>query len=676
MKDYFKNNPVNPILILIFGLLFILGNRYGLLILEELNRGTFLLFSIINATLQLLPSILTRIEVSFHPLAIILGTSFVALAWLGLAIIEMNRKNYRPKEEHGSARYGRIEKEGSPLKNEEDEKYNVIYSQNIQVSMDTRKTFLNNNTLTIGGSGSGKTRFHVKPNILNLACNYIITDPKDTLCKEVGNVFYKAGYDMKYLNLIEFSKSMHYNPFNYIYSAEDILKFVNNLISSTNKEVQTSGGDGFFEKAEIALLTACIFLIFATTSEDDPLRNMNELMDLIDMASASEEDENQQSQLDLIFNHVEEYVKNQLKLRKLSKISYEFLALRQYNIYKKAAGKTAKSILISIGVRMAVFNLPQLAELLKYDELNLESIGNPHIQPKYDDNHQQCQDSDGHLVYLDVNGEDCICEDGKYINCSNHEETAPALQKTVLFVSISDSDSSFNFLATMIYQQLFDLLYRQADARVGGTLPIHTRFCLDEFANISKINDFEKKIATMRSREISVDCILQNLAQLKNLYKETWETIEGNCDVTLFLGGKEYSTLERLSKIIGNTTVDHLSINESYSSSGGSYSKSNQIVSRALLSPDEIGRLPTDECLIHIRGQHIFRDKKFDLFQHENIVDTADFDKKNEFDTSKFKEFAEKKGIMELIEEIDQLFDGQGYVNTKMNAISNLEVQL
>lgn len=500
----------------------------------------------------------------------------------------LNKKNYRPGEEHGTARYGKIEEEAGVLKDGDWQK-NIPYSQNISVSMDTRKTFLNNNTLTIGGSGSGKTMFHVKPMAEQLYCNYIITDPKDTLVREIGNVFYENGYSIKYLNLVDMKKSMRYNPLKYIKTPSDVLKFVNNFISNTSKENAQQGGDDFFEKAEIAWMTFAIFFILS--SHDESEKNLNTLMDLLDLADASEDDENAKCVLDIMMEELESSYNILKDMGVEDRNSYTYLAIRQHHLYKKAAGKTAKSILISLGVRLAVFNIPELKHLLSDDDLDLESFGRPYKDKK-----------------------------GNYI-------------KSVLFVAISDYDSTYSFMASVIYQQMYEILYRIADSTKSGKLPIHTRFILDEFANTGKQQDFEIKVATMRSREISVDIILQNLAQLKNLYEKSWETIVGNCDVTLFLGGKEYTTLEQLSKWIGNTTIDYLSVTENRGSNNGGWSRNNQLIQRPLLAPDEIGRLKRDECLVHIRGEHIFRDKKYHLEDHPNYQYSMDYSEDNYFDT-------------------------------------------
>lgn len=588
---------------------------------------------------------------------ILAGIVVVVIALMAYLYSFQKRKNYRIKEEHGSARYGDIEKEVEPLLNKNNPDYSVIYSDKISITMDTRQTFLNNNTLTIGGSGSGKTRFHVKPDILNMACTYIVTDPKNTLISEVGNAFYQEGYCVKAVDFLEFSY-MNWNPFKYIQTPQDVYKFVNSLVAGTTKNVKSQGGDEFFEKAEIALMTANLFLLLALTENSKEECIFENFMELIDMAEASEEDENAQSDLDILYEILDEEIQEALRVGAMTKQEYKnswaFLAKRQYSLYKKAAGKTAKSILISVGVRLGIFNIPEVTNYLADDQVDLYKIGNPDPQPKYefiDSQREQCK-RNGKLVYIDENGKDCYRKNDKFYLFDSEQETKPKLQKTILFVSISDNDSTFSFLASILYQQLFEILYRQADKIYRGRLPIHVRFVLDEFANIGSIPDFERKIATMRSREISVDVILQNLAQLKSTYKESWETIEGNCDTTLFLGGKEYSTLERLSKMIGNTTVDYLSITENRGgSSNGSWSKNNTLISRALLAPDEIGRLSTNECLVHVRGKHIFRDHKYDLMKHPRIHLTEDGSKELAFNFNSYYKWPNRNQESEVVED-------------------------
>lgn len=583
---------INKQYIAVFLLCFFIGNRGYSIFHFNANHNQYDFFqSLIKVLTDFFISFgddYLGLSFNFDPIALFIsGAAGIAVAG-AMFYAQMNKKKYMEGKEHGTARYGKIVEEAGSLR-DENENNNIPYSMNISISMNTKKTWLNNNTLTIGGSGSGKTYSHVKPSALQMNCNYIITDPKDTLIREIGNAFKENGYDIKYLNLVDMNKSMKYNPLRYIEKPSDVLKFVNNFISNTTKENANAGGDDFFVKAEIAWLTFAIFFILACGDENE--KNLNTVMDLLDLADASEEDENAKCVLDVMLDQLEESY-NVLKDDGIEdRNSYTYLAIRQYHLYKKAAGKTAKSILISIGVRLAVFNIPELKNLLSDDELHLEEIGKPRVDEK------------GNMI------------------------------KTVLFVAISDYDSTYSFLASVVYQQLYEILYRIADSTPKGKLPIHTRFILDEFANTGKQQDFEIKIATMRSREISVDIILQNLAQLKNLYKESWETIVGNTDVTLFLGGKEYSTLEQLSKWIGNTTVYYLNLTENRGANS-SWSKSNQILQRPLLSPDEIGRLKRDECLVHIRGEHIFRDQKYQLDKHPNFKLTADYDESLFFDAT------------------------------------------
>ncbi|MFR2768831.1 MAG: VirD4-like conjugal transfer protein, CD1115 family [Thomasclavelia sp.] len=562
--------------------LFIVGNQFGLYYQYLLTNGSTLPMIIFDTLFGLFKSFKYVSLGNSNLFSFSCGFVLTACIF-GVALYKISsRKNYRSGEEYGSAEYGDV----FELKKEytdEDNSNNMICSKNVHISMDTRKTFLNNNICVIGGSGSGKTRFFNKPNILQMKCNYVVTDPKTSLIRETANAFYENGYDVKIMDFINTHNSMHYNPFVYIQKPLDVYKFVNNLVANTKDRTKSAGGDDFFEKAEIALLTACCFFVMAVGDSDE--RNINTVMDLIDMAEASEEDEKMKSALDIVFEDLEEEIN--VRLEKAGdnayqlKNNYDYLAVRQYALYKKAAGKTAKSILISVGVRMAPFNLPEVRELMGDDTVDLYSIGNPK------------KDKTGNLI------------------------------KTILYIGISDSDKSLNFIPAIMYQQLFDILYAQADSTSSGRLPIHTRFILDEFANIGQIPDFEVKIATMRSREISVNVILQNMAQLKKTYKDDWETIFGNCDTTLFLGGKEYSTLEYCSKMIGNGTFDYQTISET-KGSNPTYTIGNQLINRALLDPSEIGRLKRDECLVLIRGLQVFKDKKYLLHDHENIKFTTD----------------------------------------------------
>lgn len=585
---------------------FLLGNRFALIYdhfnqLSSLDRIVKTITDFFNSFTYL------GLKIGLDSHSLLVSLIFTFGAYLGYTYYAYSKKYRRPEEEHGSARYGDLKEDASALADKENEDRNMILSENIHITLNTKQTWLNDNICCIGGSGSGKTRYFVKPNLLQYYCNYVVTDPKGSLIPEVANGFIEHGYDVKIFDTVHMDRSMKFNPYRYFRKPNDVLKFINNLVANTSDENKKAGGDEFFTKSEIALMTAIAFFQMAVGKEAE--KNIPTLMDLIDLAEASEEDETAQSPLDLMFLELEEENKKikEAGLEKYFKNSYRYLAVRQYNLYKKAAGKTAKSILISVGVRMAIFNIPELNELLSKDELELETIGKPKI------------DEHGNMI------------------------------KTILFCTISDSDSTFSFLASILYQLLFDELYLTADENEETQcLPIHTRFILDEFANISKIPDFERKIATMRSREISVAVVLQNIAQLKGMYKDDmWETIFGNCDTTLFLGGKEYSTLEYISKFIGKTTVNYTNYNYNYGTQAG-WSKSNQLVQRDLLDPAEIGKLKSDECLIHIRGHEIYRDKKFNLLKHKNIdysTDTSNKEraKANRFTKEKVLDYIDRK---------------------------------
>ncbi len=573
---------------------FICGNRLTLLTLNSENPNIFM--AINEAIDRFFPSFSFSqqgLTVDFRLPSLLVSTLVVLFAEALYYYFMTKRRNYKVGEEHGSARYGTLQ-EAQVLK-DPDPFQNIILSENVQLSINTRKTFLNNNVLACGGSGSGKTRFLVKPNLLQFLSNVVVTDPKGTLVKEYGQTFIDKGYDLKILDLNNMDNSMRYNPYHYCKSATDIMKFLNNLMENT-KDPNKTGGDEFWDKAGLTLLMALSFLIMGTDYPQN--QNIPRIMDLLDMMEAAEDDDSKMSVMDFVFQELQEEVNAKLqsgdpKLVLSCKNSYQYLACRQYSLFKKAAGKTAKSILITLSSRLSVFNLPQLNDLLSKDELHLETIGNPKIRK----GKESVPDSDPE----------------KYI-------------KTALFICISDSDSTFSFLAAIIYQQLFDLLYKQADIRPLGALPIPVQFILDEFANTGKILDFEKKISTVRSRNIFVFILLQALSQLKFMYQnDVWETIYGNCDTTIFLGGKEFTTLEYLSKNIGNTTIDYMSIQET-KGANGSWSRSNQLIQRQLLPPDEIKRLKPNECLIDVRGHYIYRDCKYDLTHHSHYNMTADAD--------------------------------------------------
>lgn len=618
--EFLKKNKFNIILGICA---FLIGNRLSLYYQFLCSQGKeFPILETLNGIIKSYSLSILGISIGIDIFSILWGLLSVCIVMLIVLYYKSSRRNYRSGEEHGSARYGDIKNEGNPLK-DTDEKNNIILSQNMRLSMNTRLTFLNNNVCIVGGSGSGKTFYFNEPNILNMSCNYIITDPKLSLLPEVGKAFLQNDYDIKILDLIHIDNSMHYNPLKYINKPLDVYKFINNLVANTNDKNTNSTADPFFEKAEITFLSAVTFFIMAVASPEE--QNISSIMELLDLAEASEEDENMKSPLDFMFEELDE--ENKMLMNEMGESSYlykngyAYLACLQYNLFKKAAGKTAKSVLISVGVRMSIFNLPEMHTLLDDDTIDLYTIGNPK---------------------KDYHG---------------------TLKKTVMFIGVSDSDITLNFIAAIMYQQLFDLLYIQADSTSEHKLPIHTRFMLDEFANIGKIPDFDIKIATMRSREISVNVILQDLAQLKKNYKESWETVFGCCDTTLFFGGKDYSTWEYLSKMIGNATYDYLNISET-KGSNSSVSKSNNLIQRPLIDPAEMGRLGRDECLVMIRGQHVFRDKKFNPLNHRNFNLTANADSKNLLsddeiihilDSAKKLQNDESNEILELTEGL--LFD-------------------
>lgn len=472
-----------------------------------------------------------------------------------IALVVSNRKNYRRNEEHGSAKWGDVSKVNkkyiaTPI-NE-----NKILTQNVGIGLDGRVHRRNVNVLVVGGSGAGKTRFYAKPNIMQCNTSYVILDPKGENLRSTGKLLEQQGYVIKVIDLINMYKSHCYNPFEYIQNDNDILKLITNLIRNTTpKGSQTM--DPFWEKSEIALLQAlCLYLVHEAPKEE---QNFTMVMEMIIAADVREDDEDYQSPLDILFERLE--MRNP-----------ESLAVKQYHIYKQAAGKTAKSILISVGVRLAAFNLDSLASMTSTDELELDKMGE---------------------------------------------------RKTALFAVIPDNDSSFNFLVGMLYTQLFQQLYYQADHVHNGRLPVHVHFIMDEFSNVALPDEFDKLLSTMRSREISVSIILQNLAQIKGLYKDTWESIVGNCDEFLYLGGNEQSTHKYVSELLGKETIDTNTYGKS-SGRNGNYSTNYQQSGRELLTPDEVRAMDNDYSLLFIRGERPIYDRKYDLLHHPNIKNIED----------------------------------------------------
>ena len=485
------------------------------------------------------------------------------------------QKKFMFGKEHGTAKWA--DKKEIEKLIDKDKNNNIILTETEMLGLNTRKTRKNLNVLVIGGAGTGKSRFVVKPNLLQGNTSYVITDPKGELLRDTGHFLQEKGYKVKVFNLIEMDYSSCYNPFAYIRKENDVMKVINTLIKNTNPK--TGGGnDPFWEKSETALLQALFFYIWYEIVPEE--QNFRTVMTLLRYADVKEEDDEYESDLDVIFNE-------------LKKEKSEHIANRQYDIFKQGAGKTAKSILISVGVRLSAFNIDSVANLTSKDDLNLGNMGD---------------------------------------------------EKTALFVVISDSDTTYNFLAAMMYSQLFDSLYYTADFINKGRLENHVRCMLDEFANIGHIPDFDKLIATMRSREISCTIILQNLAQLETMYKDSWKTIVGNCDSFLFLGSKEQSTLEYVSKQLGKETIDTRNINLSKGKQG-STSYNYGIHGRELMQPDEIGRMPDNDCILTIRGLYPFYSKKYTLESHQNYKHLYDAADENFFDYRDVRKYEDDKHV-------------------------------
>ena len=509
---------------------------------------------------------------SLHIYDLLAGVA-AALAVKGILYArKKNAKKYRQGVEYGSARWG-TEKDIEPYIDPVFEN-NVILTQTERLMMSSRpkdpKYARNKNVLVIGGSGSGKTRFYVKPNLMQMSENtsYVVTDPKGTILIEVGKMMVNGGYKIKVLNTINFKKSMHYNPFQYIRNERDILKLVNTIIANTKGEGEKSGED-FWVKAERLYYCALIGYIWYEAPEEE--KNFSTLLEFINASEAREDDEEFKNAVDLLFEELEAEEPNHF-------------AVRQYKKYKLAAGKTAKSILISCGARLAPFDIQELRELMSYDEMELDMLGD---------------------------------------------------RKTAMFVIISDTDDTFNFVVAIMYTQLFNLLCDKADDEHGGRLPYHVRLLLDEFANIGQIPKFDKLIATIRSREISASIILQSQSQLKSIYKDAAETIIGNCDTTLFLGGKESSTLKEISETLGKETIDLFNTSDTRGQSR-SYGLNYQKTGKELMTKDELAVMDGGKCILQLRGVRPFYSKKFDITAHKRYKELSDFNKKNAFDVEQY----------------------------------------
>ena len=507
---------------------------------------------------------------SFHPLDLLIGVVGAVLIRLIVYVKGKNAKKYRKGMEYGSARWG--SKEDIQPYIDPDFQNNILLTQTERLTMNSRpkqpKYARNKNVVVIGGSGSGKTRFFVKPNLMQLHSSYCVTDPKGTILVECGQMLQRGGYRIKVLNTINFSKSMHYNPFAYIRSEKDILKLVNTLIVNTKGDGEKSSED-FWVKAERLLYSALVGYIWYEAPDEE--MNFITLLELINASEAREDDEEYQSPVDLLFADLEER-------------DPEHFAVKQYKKYKLAAGKTAKSILISCGARLAPFDIKELRDLMAYDDLELDTLGD---------------------------------------------------RKTALFIIISDTDDTFNFVAAILYTQLFNLLCDKADDLYNGKLPVHVRCLLDEFANIGQIPRFEKLIATIRSREISACIILQSQSQLKAIYRDSADTIIGNCDTTLFLGGKEQSTLKEISEILGKETIDSFNTSENRGREK-SYGLNYQKLGKELMTKDEIAVMDGGKCILQLRGVRPFFSDKYDITKHPNYKYLSDFDKKNIFDIERY----------------------------------------
>ena len=512
---------------------------------------------------------------SLHPLDLLVGLCCGAGLRLAVYLRGKNAKKYRHGMEYGSARWGTakdIEPFMAPKFAD-----NIILTKTERLMMSNRppdpKNARNKNVLVVGGSGSGKTRFWLKPNLLQCHSSYVVTDPKGSIVVECGNALLKNGYKLKILNTINFKKSMHYNPFAYVHSEKDILKLVTTLMTNTKGE--GSGGDPFWEKSERLLLTALIaYLHYEAPVEE---QNFATLLEMLNTMQVLEDDEEYQNPVDLLFEE-------------LAKKKPNSFAGRQYKLYKLAAGKTAKSILISCGARLAPFDIQELRDLTMYDELQLDTLGD---------------------------------------------------KKTALFLIMSDTDSTFNFLISMVYTQLFNLLCDKADDVYGGTLPIHVRCLIDECANIGQIPNLEKLVATIRSREISACLVLQARSQLKAIYKDNADTIVGNMDSQIFLGGSEPTTLKDLSEMLGKETIDAFNTSDTRGNSP-SYGTTFQKMGHELLSRDELAVLDGGKCILQLRGVRPFLSDKYDLTQHPNYKLTSDYDPKNTFDIEKYLNRKEK----------------------------------
>ncbi len=545
-------------------------------------------FNRMMEALQNLGGAFSNIFPSIHPFDLIIGIITGIGMYFVVYFKKKNAKKFRKGVEYGSARWG-TEKDIDPFMDHANSDNNIILTQTEGIIMNGKpkgpQYDRNKNVMVIGGSGSGKTRFFVKPNLMQLHSSYCVTDPKGTILLECGRMFQKAGYEIKVLNTINFRKSMHYNPFSYIHDEKDILKLVNTLIVNTKGEGQQATED-FWVKAERLLYQAYIGYIFYECVEDE--QNFTTLIDMINASETKEEDESYENAIDLIFKELEEY-------------DPEHFAVKQYKKYKLAAGKTAKSILISCGARLAPFDIKELRELTEYDEMELDKMGE---------------------------------------------------RRTAMFLIMSDTDATFNFILAILQSQMFNILCECADDKHGGRLPVPVRFLLDEFANIGQIPQFEKLIATIRSRGVSASIILQSKSQLKAMYKDNADTIEGNCDAKVFLGGSEKTTLKDLSELLGKETIDMYNITDTRGMSP-SYGTNYQKTGKDLLSQDEIAVMDRSKCIAIVSGVRPFLSKKYDITKHKRYKELSDYDEKNTFDVEAFLSTKLKMKKTDTVESYD-----------------------
>ena len=588
-----KENIVFAIILLI--VVFYIGDRIGELYHAHPNEDMGNMITILNDNLD---TLYTDIHLSLAVPDLIWGAIAAAGGAMAILLYATRRNNYMVGVEHGSAKWGTSSDIGKFIDSKYDE--NMLFTQTERMSLNGRKTMRNNNVLVVGGSGSGKTRFFLKPNLMQMHSSYVITDPKGTVILECGKMLAENNYNIKVLNLIDFNKSMKYNPFMYIKSEEDILKLADLIIKNCGDK---SEKQDFWVKAEKLLYQALIAFVYYEFPEEQ--RNFGAVLNILNSMEVREDDETFKNAVDLMFEELEYGTETMCELNGIDVESWltdydengneiksspkppkpDHYAALQYKKYKMAAGKTAKSILISCGVRLAPFDIKALRDLTDTDEMELGSIG--------------------------------VC-------------------RTALFIIIDDTSSTFNFLAGMLYTQLFNTLCNKADNEYNGKLPVHVRCLLDEFANIGQIPDFEKLIATIRSREISADVIIQNMAQLKGLYDKQAGTIVGNCDTMLFLGSGEDETMKSVSEKVGKTTIDHRGTS-TQKGQNGSFSINDQIIARELITPAEVGLLDNSECLLFIRGVKPFKSRKFDIKSHKNYKKLADFDSKNIFDVNEYR---------------------------------------